>query len=227
MSLTEKQIDQLYKFTRAHFVEHYDVQTELVDHLANGIEEQWKVNKDLSFDEALKIEFKKFGVFGFMDVIESKSKALSKKYQKLVWNLFKGYFRIPQIVISFTLFLVFLMLIEVIGYSHVIFLIPLGIFLIMLFKFYKIKKLQKERFNKTQKKWLLEDFVFNIGSGGLMFNFGAQLSLHMPEMLIEYSMVYALFLTVFVLLMHITVYELPKQIDDILAAEYPEYSISQ
>ena len=38
MKLTEEQIQQLYKFTRQHYVEHYDVQTELVDHLANDIE---------------------------------------------------------------------------------------------------------------------------------------------------------------------------------------------
>ncbi len=35
--LSENQIQQLYKFTEQHYVEWYDVQTELVDHLANGI----------------------------------------------------------------------------------------------------------------------------------------------------------------------------------------------
>ena len=38
MKLNEQNIDNLYKFTRQHYVEHYDVQTELVDHLANDIE---------------------------------------------------------------------------------------------------------------------------------------------------------------------------------------------
>ena len=37
MILTQDQIQQLNKFTRAHYVEHYDLQTELVGHLANGI----------------------------------------------------------------------------------------------------------------------------------------------------------------------------------------------
>jgi len=39
MKLTKNQIDELYKFTRKHYVYHYDVQSELVDHLANDIEE--------------------------------------------------------------------------------------------------------------------------------------------------------------------------------------------
>lgn len=41
MKLTPEQIQELYKFTRQHYVEHYDVQTELVDHLANDIEQIW------------------------------------------------------------------------------------------------------------------------------------------------------------------------------------------
>ena len=33
MELTENNIEDLYKFTRQHYVYFYDVQTELVDHL--------------------------------------------------------------------------------------------------------------------------------------------------------------------------------------------------
>ena len=40
--VNSNQIDRLYRFTREHFVEYYDVQTELVDHLASAIEKQWR-----------------------------------------------------------------------------------------------------------------------------------------------------------------------------------------
>ena len=40
MKLNQGLILELYAFTRKHFVEHFDLQTELVDHLANGIEQQ-------------------------------------------------------------------------------------------------------------------------------------------------------------------------------------------
>ncbi|MDO5969467.1 hypothetical protein Q4Q35_06575 [Flavivirga aquimarina] len=40
--LTELQINKLYAFTKKRYVEWYDVQIELVDHLANGIESQWE-----------------------------------------------------------------------------------------------------------------------------------------------------------------------------------------
>ena len=98
MKLTTEQIDRLYQFTRQHYVEWYDLQTELVDHLANSIELQWQENPKIDFEDALKIEFKKFGVFGFMDVVEKRQAALGKKYNHLIWKHFKSFFKIPQII---------------------------------------------------------------------------------------------------------------------------------
>jgi len=78
MKLTKNQIDELYKFTRKHYVYHYDVQSELVDHLANDIEKIWEQTPNLSFEDAKNNSFKKFGIFGFMDVIEAKQKQMNK-----------------------------------------------------------------------------------------------------------------------------------------------------
>jgi hypothetical protein len=41
MQLTTSQIDKLFTFTRS-ILEYYDLQSELVDHLANSIEAQWE-----------------------------------------------------------------------------------------------------------------------------------------------------------------------------------------
>ncbi len=64
MKVNQEQIASLYAFTKKHYVEFYDLQTELVDHLANAIEAQWENNPEIPFEEALQIEFKKFGIFG-------------------------------------------------------------------------------------------------------------------------------------------------------------------
>src|SRR5210317_840822 len=101
--ITESQIQDLYKFTRQHYVEYYDIQTELVDHLANGIEAQWNNNPNLTFEFALKREFKKFGVFGFMEVLEQKTKAMSKTYFKLLLKFAKEWFKLPKIAITLSL----------------------------------------------------------------------------------------------------------------------------
>jgi hypothetical protein len=98
LKLTPEQIDRLYQFTRQHYVEWYDLQTELVDHLANAIEQQWQENPKISFEDALQIEFKKFGIFGFMDVVEKRQAALNKRYNKIVWQHFTAFFTIPKII---------------------------------------------------------------------------------------------------------------------------------
>ncbi len=41
-TVNEKQIERLFQFTREHYVKHYDLQSELVDHLANAIEQRWE-----------------------------------------------------------------------------------------------------------------------------------------------------------------------------------------
>lgn len=103
MKLTPEQIERLYQFTRQHYVEWYDLQTELVDHMANAIEAQWQEHPKLSFEEALQKEFKKFGVFGFMDVVEKRQAALNKKYNGIIWKHFKAFFTIPKIILTATL----------------------------------------------------------------------------------------------------------------------------
>ena len=80
MKLSAEQIEQLFTFTKKHYVEHYDVQVELVDHLANAIEDQWKENPNILFEDALQTEFKKFGIFGFTGLVEQKQAALQNHY---------------------------------------------------------------------------------------------------------------------------------------------------
>jgi hypothetical protein len=95
MQLTTSQIDN-YSLLRQHFVEYYDLQSELVDHLANSIEAQWEQFPKRTFEEALNIEFKKFGIYGFMDVVY-KRRGPKTKYYKIVWGVFQRFFSIPKL----------------------------------------------------------------------------------------------------------------------------------
>ena len=92
--ISEQQITQLYKFTKDRYIE-----TELVDHLADDIEGIWKENPNLSFDKAKNNSFKKFGIFGFYNIIKSKHNALGKKYWILVWKYFIEFFNLPKIIL--------------------------------------------------------------------------------------------------------------------------------
>lgn len=164
MKLSQPQIEQLYTFTQRHYVEWYDVQTELVDHLANGIEKQWKINPDLDFNEALNAEFKKFGVMGFSSVVDEKTAALNKYYRNQVWYYFKSFFKVPKIVI--TLFLIY---IYYLGLTHLDnrFLLVVPTFVVLLFfpvKFLvestkQVKRIERE----TNKKWLFNSTITQLG----------------------------------------------------------------
>lgn len=101
--ITPEHIDKLFAFTRKHLVEYYDVQLELVDHLANAIEEQWKENKNLPFEQVLEQEYKKFGVFGFSSLVEQKQAALQKHYWQIIKNEMRTFFSIPKIFLSLLL----------------------------------------------------------------------------------------------------------------------------
>ena len=106
MKLTEHQIEELFKFTRKHYVYFYDVQSELVDHLANDIEEIWTEQPKLSFEQARDKSFKKFGIFGFMDVVEEKQKQMNKRYTKILWRFFKEWFTLPKVISTLSIFFV-------------------------------------------------------------------------------------------------------------------------
>ena len=104
MKVSEQQIELLFAFTKKHLVEMYDVQVELVDHLANSIEDQWAENPNLSFDEALQREYIKFGVFGFSSLVEEKSAALQTHYWKLIRKEMIHFFTIPKILLTILIF---------------------------------------------------------------------------------------------------------------------------
>ena len=104
--LTQEQIDQLFDFTKKHFVEFYDVQVELVDHLANAIEAVWEINPNISFTEALDKEYKNFGVFGFSGLVEQKQAALQNHYWNVIKREIRSFFSVPKIILSAGLFYV-------------------------------------------------------------------------------------------------------------------------
>jgi hypothetical protein len=140
MELSIEQIERLYRFTREHYVEWYDLQTELVDHLAFSIEEQWAKNPKLPFEEALQVEFKKFGVFGFMDVVEKRQTALGKKYNKLVWHHFKGFFKVPQIILTVGMVVGLFGLVKLIYFNYLFTILFAFTFILFLIHMFKARK---------------------------------------------------------------------------------------
>ncbi len=132
--LTPEQIDSLFELCEFHNVHYYDVQLELVDHLASAIEQKWETDPELSFEEAVFLVCEQFGVDAFFHssyesllppisgkqnnrksefeaIVEAKEKELRRKYDRLQWKYIGEFFKLPKIfltiAITFVLFFVF------------------------------------------------------------------------------------------------------------------------
>lgn len=226
MKLSGDQIGQLYKFTRQHFVEYYDVQTELVDHLANDIEETWLENPKISFEKARDISFKKFGVFGFMNVVEQKQKQMSKKYLRILWSFIKEWFQLPKIILTITfLFIV---------YNTV--LLPYGSYfvwsffiLLAAYACYRLIRVRKE-LKKRKHKWMLEEMLLVQGDSFAFILATYPIHFINIESLNQegwWAFIMS-FLIVFIgIMIYISLEIIPSKAKELLEETYSEYKLSQ
>jgi len=229
MKLTTQQIERLYQFTRQHYVEWYDLQTELVDHLANSIETQWQENPKISFEDALQVEFKKFGVFGFMTVVEERQAALGKKYNKLVWQHFKSFFTIPKIIGTAAAFGILVQLILKFERAN---LIVISIFVLATLFFWigiiKMSRKNKKEAKLSGKKWLYKDIIFGLGSFTGFISLPLQFGLRIEETA-QYGIISAIIVSVTVvclfLLGYIILKIIPSKAEEYLKETYPEYAL--
>ena len=232
MKLTPEQIDRLYQFTRQHYVEWYDLQTELVDHLANAIEQQWQENPKISFEDALQIEFKKFGIFGFMDVVEKRKAALGKKYNLLIWKHFKSFFKIPQIIGVIIATFLTAGILKIIYFDELFTALFIGSFLITLFIIWISKYKKKKQNVPNEKRWLFKEMIYSYGglSGilylpfqllNILFNGSRYNVLESNFWLFTISFI----LVSFYLSMYIIMKIIPSKAEDYLKETYPEYAL--
>lgn len=228
MQLSNEQIQHLYQFTRQHYVEYFDLQTELVDHLANSIEQQCTENPKRTFKEALQIEYKKFGVFGFMDVIEEHRAALKKKYNNLVWHLLKGFFSIPKIIGTLSCIgIVFYLLKFFQEGAQIMKGLFIALIVVFIIGLVLISRKNKRENLKTEKKWLLKEIIFGHSSLTGLINVPIQfaIQLHGKQYQDWTLALFSLLLVVFSITMYIVLVLIPSKSDEYLKETYPEYEM--
>jgi len=220
-----EQMDILFEFTRKHYVEYYDLQCELADHLANAIETQWTIKPEMDFKEALNREFKKFGIFGFMDVVEKRQWALTKKYHKLIWVYFKEFFKLPKILLTLLIGISIFKLIELSVSAYMLLFVSS-----IIFSWYKLIVTYR-RYNKknkiTGRKWLLEDIIKRGGDAGGFLYASYFLLPHkdMDSPSVKHMIFMAILFTVVALYQYIVLYVIPAKAKEHLLKTYPEYNM--
>ncbi len=231
-TVSEKQIERLFQFTREHYVEHYDLQSELVDHLANAIEQRWEETPELPFEDCIKAEFKKFGIFGFMDVVEKRQKALRKKYRKLVWGQVVDFFQLPKIILTGGLTFLLYFVVQSGKMPRLFFVLALLAFIIFIIAYtYKLQHSYKKQVKATGKKWVLEEYIFGVASipstlsSGLQFAnlyFTQKWTLESPYIIF----LICLGIVILLILTYVGVFYLPKNAEKYLEETYPEYKMA-
>lgn len=229
MKLTQPQIQNLYNFTRQHYVEHYDLQTELVDHLANDIESVWQTEANLSFEDARDKAFKKFGVFGFMDVLERRQKTMNKRYIKYLWVELKQWFTFPKLITTIAVFLIIYMsLSSVLAKSLLIGFYAL-ICVFVIYKSIQLNRQFKQRKALSNKKWMLEEIIFK-QAGGSAIILLSQLPqfYNFSDNIFSNSYIVlglSIFSTLFFLWMYISFEIIPNKAEKLLNETYPEFCL--
>lgn len=97
--LSETEIKKLFAFAEKKFVHWYDLQIEIVDHLASSIEAEIQSNAALTFEAALDKVYKSFGIFGFARIVQERQTQLAKAAKKRWWQEFRSFFLWPRIIL--------------------------------------------------------------------------------------------------------------------------------
>lgn len=230
MKISQDQITELYKFTRLHFVEHYDLQTELVDHLANGIEEQWEKSPNEPFHQALQNEFAKFGIFGFHYVIGEKTRAMEKRYWKIFLEFYREFFKLPKVLLLFGGTILLFMLLRATPIKIGIY-IPGGLLFVFLLTMLVMTLVNRKKQKKKDKKWLLEDIIAGHGNSLVLLNLIVQIIIYPRWFESVFNSPIATILVSFMvvlisLLFYVIINVIPKKAEEFLSETYPEYKMT-
>ena len=110
VTLNDEQIAHLFKFVQAKRVRYKDVQVEIVDHLASGIEDMMTDDAQLTFLEGLNEIYSKFPITGFAVMVGERTDAMMKYWRRQYAKILIGYFKLPKIILTIGFFYAFFQL---------------------------------------------------------------------------------------------------------------------
>ena len=237
MQLSHKHSDKLYAFTKKHGVKYYDLQTELVDHLANDIEEIWKLHPHLTFEQARYRATIKFGIYGFSGFVKERDKALNKKYWRLFRQNFKEYFTLPKIVLTLFLIAITYLIFEISPNKNTV--LFGGLFVICVLSYLYAIYLginRKIKSRRTGKIWLFEEIFFGYTSiPFILFVTGFPSIFY--RILKEgnvalnwtfyYQILFATLLVVLTITLYISLRVIPSKMKETIIDEYETLNISE
>ena len=167
-TVTQKETEELFNLCEKYGVVFYDVQIEIVDHLALLIEEQWEKTPGLSFNIALNSAVSSFGTSNITKITREKEKEVNRKYNLLLWKYFIEFYKWPKLLITIVFTLGLLLLFQITDHTKTILLIYSGLVLVG-FAFYLIRIFPKFKIKgKSGELFLLATIQSQIMSIGVI-----------------------------------------------------------
>jgi|GEM_PF-6640387 len=111
--LSAKQVQHIFDYTDRMHIKYKDVQFEIVDHIACGVEETMTANKELTFSKSL-YNFTGSLPHRFLnDLVEEKEKAIKSYWNKKFTFLMLDFLSIPRIMASLIVFGILYSLVQI------------------------------------------------------------------------------------------------------------------
>ena len=233
--LTEIQLIELFAFCRKHHVYHYDVQVELVDHLASIIENRWEFEPDLPFWLILNQIYKEFGNYSFSGIKASKEKALRKKYNQLLWRYIVDFIRLPKIILTIAIILTLFSTFRLSPSYKPIFFSFGGLYaLTMLVSFgnlfqnkFRLDLISKNSFLFSDHLNAIKNKVFILGIIPIFLSSLYNIVLSEFQLSLSYNVVIqflaALLMTVLCIVFFAICFYIPKRIKEDFTREFPQF----
>lgn len=231
--ITPEESEKLFLFCRQHYVYHYDLQVELVDHLASAIEDQWENNPKINFNTALQNSFGKFGITGFSKIKEQKRKELARKYNRLLWNYLFDFFKWPKIVTTFAFTLILTSILKIA--TNDIWVLAAYFMGLTVFIFYYYYKIFPKRFKIDKvngKNFLLLESLRNVQLMAMIF---AQAPIHFVNIvnistLSSLQNTFAIFgvsllIVLFTIALFGELFYVPEKVKQHFKEQFPEFAL--
>jgi len=229
--LTKEQVEVLYNFCENEEVFAYDLQVEIVDHLATSIEDQWKSNPEITFEDAVENLYSKFGLKEFRELEKQMARQLKRKFNLILWRYFLEFFKLPKIIVSVVLTLFIFVLLQSVNNNTwviIIYCVPFSIASI----YYNFVLFPKKIEIKTAegKSFLTLNYLENINrSTGSIVQLPLIVMLFSSSLHLQYTNMFfaeiliSIILSILTVLMYGYFFFLPKKIKEHFMANFAEF----
>lgn len=173
MKLSSEQIEYVSNYIQSFDIKWYELQVELTDHFVSIMEEIWQEDEELTFHQVKYYAEQRFGRNYFKGVEEERTSILRKEYKKQQWRMVAEYLKFPKIILSFLLVLLVYQVSfyfeDISLYTKILFVILLGASAILLFNWFRYRKIKGQRFLSIEMTVVINNSSIIITNFVLMF----------------------------------------------------------